>query len=118
MYGPEDDANWEKYRRGEPLPPTWQQKLAGVGPGGTKPKPPPAKPDTALNPEEIEGKVTWIAMDAECMPDHMKICMLGESWESGEFKQPSEYDLKHLHINRLLDLREMLLTGAIFPVEG
>jgi hypothetical protein len=110
MTGPEDDPNWGPYSRGEKIVPSYQPRPKGKT---------PETPDNALTSEQIEEKITWIARDLIYVwPEHRKFCTLGESWDSGVNKGPSEYDLKHLRINRLLELREMILSGAIHAVEG
>jgi len=108
--GPEDDPNWVAYRHGKPI--TARPVSAMLGKTVET-------PDSALTSEQIEEKITLTARDLLFLwPEHLKFSTLGESWEDGTAKGPSEYDLKHLHLNRLLDLREMIQTGAIHPVEG
>jgi hypothetical protein len=104
--GPEDDARWNEYVGRLPKP-------AAPAVGKTV-----EKPDAAFTSDQIEEKLTWIARDLLLWPDYTRISTVGEHWESGASKSPTLYDVKHYHINRLLDLREMIETGAIHPVTG
>lgn len=104
--GPEDDARWTEFAGRVPKP-------AAPAKGKTV-----EEPDTAFTSDQIEEKLTWIARDLMLWSDVSRITTVGEHWESGASKSPTLWDVKHYHINRLLDLREMIVTGAIHPVTG
>lgn len=67
--------------------------------------------DTALTINQIETKLAYVSSQIRALPMSARFSSVGIWHESGERRKPSEYDLLHFHMNRLLTLRDARLAG-------